>query len=178
MTPFIIGIAGRSCSGKSTASKAVIEKYPEITYINQDKFFKIHSDNWEKPDCLRMDRLIYSIKKLRDGKSTHIPSHRFTEVFDLEVFPKKIILVEGYLLFVFPELNTLFDKRIWIDVSDANIFWRRTLREGNTNCCDNILNHVIPYSKKYESMQRSVSHYIIDGNESKDSIANAIIKLL
>lgn len=172
--PLIIGISGRSCSGKSAASEEIIKQHPDILYINQDKFFKVHANNWESPDALRMDRLIYSLQKLKEGKSTHIPSHRWTEIFDKEVFPTKIILVEGYLLFVNPELNKLLDKKIWVDVSDQNIFWRRTLRDGNTNSCNYTMNVVIPESKKYEQIQRNSADFLIDGNKSKDLIINEI----
>ena len=59
--PLIIGVGGRSCSGKSTIVKELEEKYKgDYLHINQDKFFRIKSDNWESPRALRFDRLIYS----------------------------------------------------------------------------------------------------------------------
>jgi len=175
--PIIIGVCGRSCSGKSTVIKELEEKYKgDFLHINQDKFFKVKADNWEKPDALRFDRLIHSIRKLKQGESTHIPSHRWTEVFDKEIKPKKIIIVEGYLLFVNKELNELFDKKIWVDVSDQNILWRRTLRDGNTNGADYIMNIVIPESKKYEKTQRKEADIIIDGNKSKEEIIKELEK--
>ncbi len=131
MKPLIIGVCGRSCSGKSTVVKELEEKYEgEFLHINQDKFFKKQANNWESPEALRMDRLIYSIKKIKNGDPTHIPSHRWTEIFDKEVQPHRIIIVEGYLLFVDTELSKLFDKKIWVDVSDANMLYRRTKRDG------------------------------------------------
>jgi len=169
--PLIIGVCGRSCSGKSTVIKELEEKYKgEFLHINQDKFFKVKADNWESPESLRIDRLIYSIKKLKNGQSTHIPSHRWTEVFDREVKPHKIIIVEGYLLFVDAELSNLFDKRIWVEVSDANILYRRTKRDGTSKHIDYTMNAVIPESKKYEEIQRKRADIIIDGNKTKEEI--------
>jgi len=173
--PFIIGVCGRSCSGKTTVIKELEEKYKgEFLHINQDKFFKVKADNWESPDSLRLDRLIYSIKKLKKRESTHIPSHRWTEVFDREVKPHKVIIVEGYLLFVNKELSSLFDKKIWVDISDQNILWRRTLRDGNTGGADYTMNVVIPESKKYEAIQRKEADIVIDGNKSKEEIIKEI----
>ncbi len=98
MKPLIIGVGGRSCSGKSTVVKALEETYKQdVVHICQDKFFKVKAKNWESPDSLRMDRLIYSIKKLKSGQSTHIPTHRWTEVFDNKIKPCKFVIVEGYL---------------------------------------------------------------------------------
>jgi len=169
--PLIIGVCGRSCSGKSTIIKELEEKYKgEFLHINQDKFFKVKADNWESPESLRIDRLIYSIKKLKNGQSTHIPSHRWTEVFDREVKPHKIIIVEGYLLFVDAELSNIFDKKIWVEVSDANILYRRTKRDGTSKHIDYTMNVVIPESKKYEEIQRKRADIIIDGNKTKEKI--------
>jgi len=173
--PLIIGVCGRSCSGKSTVIKELEEKYNgEFLHINQDKFFKVKADNWESPDSLRIDRLIYSIKKLKNGQSTHIPSHRWTEVFDREVKPHKIIIIEGYLLFVDEVLSNLFDKRIWVDVSDANIIYRRTKRDGTSAHIDYTMNVVIPESKKYEEIQRKRADITIDGNKSKEDIIKEV----
>jgi len=173
--PIIIGVCGRSCSGKSTVIKELEEKYKgKFLHINQDKFFKVKADNWESPDSLRIDRLIYSIKKLKNGQPTHIPSHRWTEVFDREVKPHEIIIVEGYLLFINTELSNLFDRKIWVDVSDANILYRRTKREGTSKNIDYTISKVIPESKKYEVIQKKRADIIIDGNKTKDYIVKEI----
>ncbi len=175
LKPIIIGVCGRSCSGKSTVVKELEEKYKgEFLHIIQDKFFKKKADNWETPESLRFDRLIYSIKKLKNGQSTHIPTHRWTEIFDREVKPHKVIIIEGYLLFVDKELNKLFDKKIWVDVSDANILYRRIQRDGHTKGADYILNEVIAKSKKYEEIQRKEADIIIDGNKSKEEIISEV----
>lgn len=176
--PVIIGVCGRSCSGKSTAVKEIEAKCEDVLHICLDKFFKIKADNWESPEALRFDRLLHSIKKLKSGESTHIPSHRFTEIFDRLVKPHQIVLVEGYLLFVNEELNKLFDKKIFVDVSDDNILYRRIKREGNVNSIDYIKNVVIPESKKYEKLQKSKADVIIDGNNSKEEIIKEIDKYI
>lgn len=172
MKPFIIGVCGRSCSGKSTVVKELEEKYKgEFLHICQDKFFKVKADNWEKPESLRFDRLIHSLKKLKNGETTHIPEHRWTEIFDREVKPHKVIIVEGYLLFVDKNLNKLFDKKIFVEVSDLNILYRRLNRQDlHKNEMEYIMNFVIPESKKFEEKQRKEADVIIDGNKTKEEI--------
>jgi uridine kinase len=169
--PFIIGVCGRSCSGKSTVIKELEEKYNEdFLHICQDKFFKVKADNWERPEALRFDRLIEAVKLLKNGEKAFIPAHRWTEVFDREVKPHKVIIVEGYLLFVNKELNKLFDKKIWVDVSDVNLLYRRLKRFNEINQLDYAKNVVIPESKKYEEMQRKEADIIVDGNKTKEEI--------
>lgn len=175
--PFVIGVCGRSCSGKSTVVQELEKKYAgEFLHINQDKFFKVKAENWERPESLRFDMLIKIIKLLKDGENAFIPTHRWTEVFDREVKPYKIILVEGYLLFVNRELNNLFDKKIWVDVSDLNLLYRRLKRFNDLNQLDYAMNVVIPESKKYENEQRKTADIIIDGNKQKDELLKEIEK--
>lgn len=173
--PLIVGVAGRSCSGKSTVVKKLEEKYKgNFLHINQDKFFKVNAENWENPESLRFDKLIYSIKKLKKGQSAHIPSHRCTEVFDRKIKPHKIIIVEGYLLFVDKELNKLFDRKIWVDVSDLNILYRRTKRDDTSQYIDYTYKVVIPESRKYDKIQRKKADIIIDGDKTKEEIIKEI----
>lgn len=169
--PLIIGVGGRSCSGKSTVVKKLEEKYKgEFLHINQDKFFKVKTENWERPEAIMFDKLIEAIRLLKKGKKAFIPTHRWTEIFDREINPHKIIIVEGYLLFVNEELNKLLDKKIWIDVSDLNLLYRRLKKFNDINQLDYAMNVVIPESKTFEVIQRKRVDIIIDGNKNKEEI--------
>lgn len=175
----IIGVCGRSCSGKSTVIKELEEKYKgRFLHINQDKFFKVKADNWERPESLRFDKLIEAIKRLKAGKNAFIPTHRWTENFDKEVKPHEIVIVEGYLLFVDSNLNKLFDKKIWVDVSDVNMLYRRMKRFNDFSQLDYTMNTVIPESKKYELIQRKHADIILDGNLTKEEIIKELEKHL
>jgi uridine kinase len=175
--PFIIGVCGRSCSGKSTVVETLEKENKDFLHIKQDKFFKKHIDNWESPHALRNDRLVYSIKKLKNGESTHIPAHTCTEVFDRLVKPHKVIIVEGYLLFENKELADLFDLKIFVDVSDENLLKRRIERQG-IHKEDYIKNVVIPESRKYEEIQKERADYIVDGNVSKEEIKEKVEEII
>jgi uridine kinase len=174
MKPYFIGVCGRSCSGKSTIASELERITPNSLHIKQDKFFKRNDDgyiyDWESPDSLRNDKLIGSIKDLKNRKSTYIPSHTWTEVFDRKVQPTDYIIVEGFLLFAIDQLYPLFDKRIWIDVTDENIINRRLQRGSQMNDYHYITTCVIPKSKQYEKLQRSRAHVIIDGNRNIEEV--------
>ncbi len=185
MNPKIIGICGRSCSGKSYVSKEITGQSDDILHIQQDKFFKIKTpkkingyDDWECPESLRFDRLIYSIKKLKDGQSTHIPSHRWTEEFDKLVKPAKIIIVEGFLLYANKDLCNLFDKKIYIDISDYSMLFRRLKRNGKISEIDYIHDGVIAGSKRYEVAQKRNADIVIDGETSKEELLKAVKKVI
>jgi uridine kinase len=186
MKPITIGVCGRSCSGKSVVTRDIEGRYKnKVVRIPSDRFFKIFNpkeldeiDGWESPASMRWDRLIYSVNKLKNGESTHIPSKGWTEVFDQLIEPKKIVIVEGYLIFTNKELVKLLDKKIFVDVSDVNILYRRTLREGNINGMKYTMDKVIPISKRYEAMQKREAGIVIDGNKTKEDIREEIERYL
>lgn len=182
ITPHIIGVGGRSCSGKSRVIRRIEKKYPDdVIRISCDRFFLIYNekeldktDGWESPNSIRWDRLIYSLKKLKKGKSTHIPSKGWTEVFDQLIKPKKIIILEGYLIFTNKEVSDLCDFKIWVDVNDLNLLYRRTKRDGTSSHMDYTMNKVIPISKRYEPIQKKRADVVIDGNKSKDEVLEEV----
>lgn len=167
----IIGICGRSCSGKSVVARRLEANYGEsIVRVCQDKFFKKQASNWESPDALNNYNLVYSLKKLKNGLPTHIPSNGWTEIYDRLIVPKSLVIVEGYLLFENPEIVKLLDHKIYIDVSDTNILYRRTKRDNTSKYIDYTMFTVIPESHKYADKQKSAADVIIDGNRDQDTV--------
>jgi len=82
---------------------------------------------------------------------------------------KRIIIVDGFLIFAIKELVELFDHKLFVDVSDYNLLKRRLIRngfEGFNYICD----VVIPVSKEYEQIQMSNAGTIIDGNKTKEEV--------
>lgn len=176
---YIIGICGRSCSGKSMVAKRLEAEYSNVVIrICQDRFFKKQASNWESPEALNNYNLIYSLKKLKRGEATHIPSAGWTEIYDRLIEPKPLIIVEGYLLFENTEIVGLFDKKIYIDVSDINILYRRTKRDNTSKYIDYTMFTVIPESKKYMDKQKASADIIIDGNRDQNAVYNDVYKCL
>jgi len=176
--PVVIGVCGRSCSGKSRVVRKLEEYNKDYLRIAQDRFFKKKSACYEHPESLRNDRLIYSIKKLRKGDPTHIPSKGFTEEFDKKIYPKKIIIIEGFLLFSQKNLSDLFDLKIFVDVSDLGILYRRTKRDGTSAYMDYTMHTVIPESKRYDKIQKNRADIIIDGNRPKEEVMKDVDKVV
>jgi len=180
--PFLIGICGRSCCGKGMVANAIASVNRNVLHINMDSFFKVKSpaqykgyDNWDCVEALRFDSLIEVVKKLRKGKSARVPSRGWTEKFDVEIYSEELekrnlILVEGFLLFAVEELADLFDSKIFIDVSDVNLLYRRLHQDNSMQRINFIYDVVIPMSKNYEDKQKANADIIFDGNAGKDKI--------
>ncbi len=129
----IIGIAGGTGSGKTTVVKKLIENLPhgEVALISQDSYYKDNSHlpleerkkiNFDHPDSLEFDLLIKHLQMLKDGKSINEPQYSYltcTRSSETKtVHPRKVIIVEGILIFTDPELLKMFDIKLFVYADD------------------------------------------------------------
>ncbi|MDN5279818.1 MAG: uridine kinase [Clostridiales bacterium] len=136
---YIIGICGLSGSGKSSVSRAVLERFPgKIGVLEHDMYYYAKKDkpkilNYDHPDALETGLLIKHINDLRSGKTIQRPIYDFKTSDRLketvEVAPHPILIVEGLLLFNIPELMPLLDLRIYVDVPLDRAIIRRIKRD-------------------------------------------------
>lgn len=143
LNPIIIGIAGGTGSGKSTLAENIEKEFKHnITMISHDYYYRSNSElpleerkklNYDHPDAFETDLLIEHLNKLKNGESIERPSYSFVnhlrEKETYKVVPKKVIIVEGILLFENKTLRDMMDIKIFVD-ADADIrFIRRLLRD-------------------------------------------------
>ena len=132
----IIGIAGGTGSGKSTMIERIEKQFSsQITILSHDFYYKAHNQmtydercklNYDHPDAFDTDLMIEHIKKLKQWQSIARPVYDFTIHNRVEetvtVYPAKVIVVEGILIFENKELLDLFDikviRRIMRDVQE------------------------------------------------------------
>jgi uridine kinase len=181
----VIGICGNSCSGKSTICKELINKYPsDITYLKADKFFKTKNTNfvnnqpiWNSPVDVAFNKLIEAVSNLKEGHKGFMPNKAFTEKYDKELKPNKIILIEGFLIYTNKELVSLFDKKIFLNIDNNELISRRLERNVNEDK-DFIQKAVIEPAEKYEKIQKDNSDLIIDSNKEIKEVLLEIEKYL
>ena len=129
--------------GKSTLANNIKKEFENnITMISHDYYYKDHPDlpieeraklNYDHPDSIETSLLIKHLKELKKGHSIQRPEYSFVEhkreKTTVEVVPKKVILVDGILIFENKELRDMMDIKIFVD-TDADIrFIRRMLRD-------------------------------------------------
>ena len=140
----IIGVAGGTGSGKTTVSQAILDRVgrDKIAYIQHDSYYKDRSHlppeerakiNFDHPDALETEFLVQHLKELRDGHPVEVPVYDFTTHTRTSqtqrVERRRIILVEGILIFSDDALRDMMDVRIYVD-TDADIrFIRRMERD-------------------------------------------------
>jgi len=143
LNPIIIGIAGGTGSGKSTLADNIKKEFENnITMLSHDYYYKDHPDlsfeervklNYDHPDSIETSLLIEHLKKLKNGEIIYRPNYSFVEhkreETTVEVVPKKVIILDGILIFENKELRDMMDIKIFVD-TDADIrFIRRLLRD-------------------------------------------------
>jgi uridine kinase len=142
--PLVIGIAGGSGSGKTTVAQEILQRVgpDRIAFLQHDSYYKDLSGlppaqrvevNFDHPNSLETDLLISHIASLRDGKAVEVPIYDFsthsrtTKTFTVQ--PRRVILIEGILIFTEPALREMFDVKIFVDTDSDLRFIRRLQRD-------------------------------------------------
>lgn len=147
--PLIIGIAGGSGAGKTTFARRIYDCIAttttiDIVQISHDCYYKDLSHlsieeraktNFDHPDSLDTELLIHQLKELVDGRSVMIPQYDFKTHSRCEdegkvIESKRVILVEGILLFSINELVQLMDLKIYVDAPCDIRLMRRIERDS------------------------------------------------
>jgi uridine kinase len=140
----VIGIAGGTGSGKTTVVNQILNELPadEVTVISQDSYYKKTVDlsykertkiNFDHPKAIDFDLLVANLKALKKGDIIEQPIYSFVthnRTEDVHVtHPKKVIIVEGILIFNNPELRDLFDIKIFVHADTDERLIRRVRRD-------------------------------------------------
>mgnify|MGYP005884893205 CR=1 FL=1 len=144
MNNLIIGIAGGSGSGKTTLALRLKSLFgeDEVRLISHDSYYKRHDElpfeercklNYDHPDAFDNALLIYHLQELKAGRAIDCPVYDYSnhnrsdKVQHIE--PAPVLIVEGILPFVEPELCALFDYKIFVDTDADERILRRLVRD-------------------------------------------------
>ena len=141
----VIGIAGGTGSGKTTLMKNLIAKFSDVvTVLSHDNYYKRHDDmtyeercglNYDEPAAFDTSLMVYHLEELRRGHAIECPVYDFTvhnrSDETIHIVPKKVIIVEGILIFENKELRDLMDIRIFVD-TDADVRLCRRIKRDVT----------------------------------------------
>ena len=140
----ILGICGGTCSGKTTLANELKNWLGEdkAVIIDQDSYYKDRSSmskaeraeiNYDHPDAIEFDLLVKHLELLKNRQSINKPKYNFkthTRLFESEeIKSKKIIIVEGILIFSNKILKSLIDIKIALDIDAELRLVRRIKRD-------------------------------------------------
>lgn len=142
-SPFVIGVAGGTGSGKTTlATKLKKAIRDDAIILSHDFYYRDNASltyeertrlNYDHPNAFDTDLLIADIKKLKSGQAINHPQYSFVNHTRMDttvhVEPTPVIIVEGILIFENRELLELMDIKVFVD-TDADIrLIRRLMRD-------------------------------------------------
>jgi uridine kinase len=201
--PMVIGVAGGSGSGKTSVTKAIIDRFSDqtILVIEQDYYYKDQTHlsfeerlntNYDHPLAFDNELLIEHIQQLIDYRPVQKPVYdykRHTRSKEsVKVEPKEVIIVEGILILEDERLRDLMDIKVYVD-TDADLrIIRRLLRDikerGRSldSVIDQYLNNVRPSHLQFiEPTKRYADIIIPEGGQNIvaiDILASKIATIL
>jgi len=140
----IIGIAGGTGSGKTTVVNQILNELPadEVCVISQDSYYKETKGlsyqertkiNFDHPKAIDFNLLVSHLKDLKKGEIIEQPVYSFIThnrtVDSLITHPRKVVIVEGILIFNSLELRDLFDIKIFVHADTDERLIRRLKRD-------------------------------------------------
>ncbi|EDW43470.1 uridine-cytidine kinase isoform X2 [Drosophila sechellia] len=155
-SPFLIGVAGGTASGKSTVCKKIMEQLGQaemdhtqrqVVSISQDSFYRELTPaekakaqkglfNFDHPDAFNEELMYSTLQNILKGHKVEIPSYDYrTNSLDFEnvlvIYPADVVLFEGILVFYFPKIRELFHMKLFVDTDSDTRLARRVPRDIN-----------------------------------------------
>jgi uridine kinase len=172
--PFLIGVAGGTASGKSTVCKRIIEKLGQadinekqrqVVSISQDSFYreltaeeKIKAQkgkfNFDHPDAFDEKLMLSTLQEISKGNKVTINSYDYKTNSvcrnnQITIYPADVVLLEGILVFYFPEIRNLFQMKLFVDTDSDTRLARRVPRDilERGRDLDQVLNQYMMFVK-------------------------------
>lgn len=196
-TPIIVGVAGGSCSGKTTVVKAFHRAlgkercavlYQDNYYFDRSKEFDFDGGavNFDHPDAIDFKLIAEHLRELKTKKKVQVPLYDFLTHGRKEekiLFePKSIIFLDGILIFNDPEVRSFLDLKIFVecdqDIRLARRIQRDAVERGRSEqgIKEQFMRQVAPMHEKYVQASAKYADHsltqvdvdeVIKGNETK-----------
>ena len=139
-TSYLIGIAGGSGSGKTTLALALAAALVDAVVLSMDAYYRdlAYLDraararwNFDVPEAFDWDPFVADLRALRRGEPIRRPVYDFTtHTRRPEAEPRPFLIVEGFLVLHHPDVRTLLDTTVFLEVDDRTAVARRVARDG------------------------------------------------
>ena len=191
-----LGIAGGTGSGKSTVVEQILNELPvgEVSILSQDSYYKQNDHltyeercdiNFDHPNAIDFELLKQHLRELKRGKSIEQPVYSFETHNRLPdtliTHPKKVVIIEGILIFTEKSLRDLFDIKVYVHADSDERLIRRLKRDMKERGRD--LNEVLdryqrtlkPMHEEFIEPTKSYADIIIP-NDRYNTVAIDIVR--
>jgi uridine kinase len=141
MQPYLIGIAGPSCSGKSEVSRrlarilrapilAIDHYYRDLKHLSLEDRVRT---NFDAPDSLDSALVAEHVSSLAAGRGVDQPTYDFSRHTRAEAIeriePAEYVLVEGLFALAWPEVREHLNFGVYIFADHETCLTRRVFRD-------------------------------------------------
>ena len=190
-TPFMIGVAGGTASGKSTVCSTLVDKLgqsevnaeeKQVVILSQDSFYRELTPaeaakamkgtfNFDHPDAFDNQLMESVLTDVINGRQTKVPVYDFKTNSRspgefTTIYPSDVVLVEGILVFYFPGLRDLFHLKLFVD-TDADTRLARYDSQGPR----------MPFSRLILNLSRRVMRDIRDRGRDLENVLHQVKSL-
>jgi len=192
--PYFIAVAGGTGSGKTYVAKELQRiDSQRISVIGHDNYYKDRSDvplkdrkklNYDEPKALDNDLFVAHLKAWKKGESVFIPQYDFSthtrKKETREVKPTPIMIFDGILILSIPEIEKMFDLKIFIEVEADIRMARRIIRDVGERdrtfeeSINQYLTSAQPMYDKYVEPGKDKADLTINNNGTEEELNTAL----
>lgn len=198
-SPYVVGIAGGSASGKTSFLKHLIQALPakSCCIVSQDNYYHpLHLQradengivNFDLPTAIDREHFHADMLALLQGNSITKTEYTFNNANKapeiIAVHPAPILIMEGLFIFHYQEINDLLNLKIFIDAREDIKLKRRLQRDKNERGYpENEVtyqwhNHVTPSYNNFLAPYRDYSDIIVTNNINYDNGLQVVVNHL
>ncbi len=188
-TPYLIGIAGGSASGKTHLLRLLRQAFSEkeVCIISQDDYYKPVEDqikdekgfvNFDQPEAIDLDQFIIDVHKLSMGemitRKEYTFNHPDKEPRLITFKPAPIVVVEGLFVLYSEAIKSLLNLKVFINANEEIKLQRRLKRDAEERAIPEEVilyqwhHHVYPAFLKYLLPHQREADIIITNNDNTE----------
>ena len=205
MRPYVIGITGASCSGKTSLAKSVKSRFEprETVIVTIDSYYIDLSHlpleerirhNFDSPDSIDFDLLVEQLRLLFVGEEISMPLYRFEthtraprqewigQRLGTRGEERPVIIIEGLHTFFRSDIRNLIDMKIFIDVDMETSLSRRLERDicergrEESSVRRQFFDTVVPMYEEYVFPVKQFADIVINGGAPIEESAGIILE--
>lgn len=197
--PFMVAVSGGSGAGKTTFVNSLWQRLEvqRPLVLRLDDYYRDLSHlpaeeralrNFDDPEAIERDLLHEQVSLLRNGLAVDRPIYDFARHCRLpeteRIQASAIIIVDGIFSLCFPELNKLFDLKIFLDVDDDIRVVRRIGRDmaergrSFSSCCEQYQGSVKAMYERHIAPTKSLADFVVPWHAYNERALNYTARII